>query len=227
MSASRVAATALAFALGIAGDAPCQTRVAELPKVGEVINGTTERVSYRGLAAVKLIPSRESAGTDGEMMALLDLPLFKDGTIEISVAGAPRPGAPPDSRGFIGVAIRTGAHGEWSEIFYLRPTNGRADDQLRRNHAVQYTSHPDYPWNRLREESPGVYETYADMEAGAWTPLRIVVSGATARLYLNGATQPTLVVNDLKRGEGSGRIALWAHVETDAYFGALLVTRGQ
>ena len=35
-------------------------------------------------------------------------------------------------------AFAPGARGEWSEVFYLRPTNGRAEDQLRRNHAVQY-----------------------------------------------------------------------------------------
>jgi hypothetical protein len=107
------------------------------------------------------------------------------------VAGAPRPGMPPDSRGFIGVGVRTGAHGVWSEVFYLRPTNGRADDQLRRNHAVQYASDPESPWHRLRKESPGVYESYADMEAGAWTTMRIDVAGTTAQLYVNGAAQPS------------------------------------
>jgi catechol 2,3-dioxygenase-like lactoylglutathione lyase family enzyme len=53
--------------------------------------------------------------------------------------------------------------------------------------------------------------------------MRIDVSGASARLYVNGASQPCLIVNDLKRGSEGGRIAFWAHVETDAYFGALSV----
>ena len=155
---------------------------------------------------------------------LLDLPAFQDGTIELNVAGAPRPGMPPDSRGFIGLSFRTGDHGEWSEVFYLRPTNGRADDQIRRNHSAQYVSHPQFTWDRLRHESPGVYESYVDLEPGAWTSIKIVVAGKTARLYVNGAAQPTLIVNDLKHGDGPGRIALWAHVETDAYFGPITVT---
>jgi hypothetical protein len=158
------------------------------------------------------------------MLALLDGPDFKDGTIQVDVAGAPRAGAPPDSRGFIGLSFRTGAGGEWTEVFYLRPTNGRAEDQLRRNHAVQYAADPEFPWHRLRKESPGVYESYADLEAGAWTSMRIEVAGTTARLYVNGASQPCLIVNDLKHGGRSGRIALWAHVETDAYFGPIAVT---
>jgi hypothetical protein len=196
----------------------------ELPRFSEVLNGHTETVTYRGVRAIKLVPAPETGGKDAAMLALLDRPEFKDGTIEINVAGAPRPGVPADSRGFIGVSFRTGSHGAWSEIFYLRPTNGRADDQLRRNHTVQYASHPDFPWNRLRQESPGVYESYADMEAGAWTTMKIVVAGTSARLYVNGASQPSLVVNDLKRGDVPGIIALWAHVETDAYFGPIAVT---
>ena len=177
-------------------------------------------VTYRGVRAVKLVPAPETLGKDEDMLALLDLSEFGDGTIRIDVpAGAPRPGAPPDSRGFIGVSFRTGAHGEWSEVFYLRPTNARAEDQLRRNHAVQYVSHPEFPWYRLREESPGVYESYADMEAGAWTGMRIEVEGAKARLYVNGARQPSLVVNDLRGGKRvGGRIALWAHVDTGGVF---------
>lgn len=189
----------------------------------DVLNGRTELTSYRGRRAVKLVPLAQT--TDGDMLAILDAGEFKDGSIEIDVAGAPRAGMPADARGFVGLAFRTGTHGEWSEIFYLRPTNGRADDQVRRNHSVQYVSHPEYPWNRLRQESPGVYESYTDLEPGGWTRVRIVVSGTKARLYVNNAAQPCLVVNDLKHGDVPGRIALWANVQTDAYFGALTITR--
>jgi hypothetical protein len=231
MTAGLIAAAALVVATGFASAAGRQTpgrapsRVdPRLPTIAEVLNGHTELVTYRGVRAVKLVPAPETAGKDEDMLALLDRPDFRDGTIQLDVAGAPRRGMPPDSLGFIGVSFRTGAHGAWSEVFYLRPTNGRADDQLRRNHAVQYASDPDFPWYRLRKESPGVYESYADMEAGAWTSMRIEVAGTQARLYVNGASQPCLVVHDLKHGDRPGRIALWAHVETDAYFGPITVT---
>jgi len=55
-------------------------------------------------------------------------------------------------------------------------------------------------FDRLRGEAPGQYESYADLVPGEWTHLRIEVSGATARLYVGAATQPTLIVRDLKRG---------------------------
>jgi hypothetical protein len=53
--------------------------------------------------------------------------------------------------------------------------------------------------------------------------MRIEVAGTTARLYVNGAAQPCLVINDLKHGDRPGRIGLWAHVETDAYFGPISI----
>jgi hypothetical protein len=110
-------------------------------------------------------------------------------------------------------------------MFCLRPTNGRADDQLRRNHALQYASDPGYPWDRLGEESPGVCESYTDMEVGAWTRMKIEVKGTRARLYVNGASRPCLIVNDIKHGARAGKIALWAHAETVAYFGPMTITR--
>jgi hypothetical protein len=217
----QVAAAALIAAASIASEATAQAAGGELPAIAEVVNGRAELVTYRGVRALKLVPAPETAGKDEDMLALLEEPEFRNGTIQIDVAGMPRPGAPPDSRGFIGVSFRTGAHGAWSEVFYLRPTNARSDDQLRRNHSVQYVSHPEFPWHRLRKESPGVYESYADMVPGAWTTMRIEVAGTKAQLYVNGAAQPCLVVNDLKHGDRSGQIALWAHVDTEAYFGPL------
>lgn len=196
---------------------------AALPKIADVINGHVQRVTYHGRPALQLVVAPEKARTEEAVFAMIDGPLFTNGTIELSVVGVPRADAPPDSRGFVGISFRTGPRGEWSEVFYLRPLNARVDDQLRRNHSVQYVSDPAYPWQRLREEQPGVYESYADMEAGEWTSMKVDVSGSTARLYVNGATQPTLVVTDLKHGAVGGRVALWAHVQTDGYFGPIVI----
>jgi hypothetical protein len=187
------------------------------------IGGKAQPATYKGRTAVHLVPSPDSEHGDGDMMAILTGPDFKDGTIELDVAGAPRAGAPDDARGFIGLAFRLQDKGQKGEYFYLRPTNARCNDQLRRNHSTQYVSAPDYPWQRLRKENPGVYESYTDMDTGAWTRMKIVVTRTKALLYVNGSTQPALVVNDLKLGDGHGQIGLWAHVTTDAYFSNLVV----
>ncbi|MGA8142820.1 MAG: hypothetical protein WB987_02895 [Candidatus Acidiferrales bacterium] len=192
----------------------------------EIINIKGEVVEYHGRRAVRLA-KREEQGAESnsanESLAILSGTDFKDGTIEAEIAGTPAAGSPADSRGFVGIAFRVIGHGAKFECFYLRPTNGRAEDQLRRNHSLQYVSYPDYPWYRLRKENPGVYESYADMEAGAWTKIRIEVSGTKAMLFVNGAAQPSLVVNDLKLGESRGQIALWSTVETVGYFSNLTI----
>ena len=161
-----------------------------------------------------------------QMDALIIVPhTFRNGTIELEVAGKPAAGAAQAARGFIGLAFHLAPDAARYECFYLRPTNGRADDQLRRNHSVQYVSEPDYPWNRLRDESPGKYESYVDLEPGVWTKIRIVVAGRNAQLFVHGAAQPCLIVNDLKLGESEGLLALWAGPGTDGYFSNLRVAK--
>jgi len=177
----------------------------------------------RAVRIVQVLEADENGTQVGDAMAILTKPDFGDGTIEVDVAGSPREGAPPDARGFVGIAFRVEPHGSAFECFYIRPTNGRAADQLLRNHSVQYVSAPDYSWKRLRTENPGVYESYADMEPGVWTKLKIEVAGVKAKLYVNGARQPCLIVNDLKRGQSRGQIALFAGTDAECHFANLAV----
>jgi hypothetical protein len=193
------------------------------PSELELINVKAELVTYRGRSALRLL--EQDMLSDEQSIAILPDSNFKDGVIETEVAGSPRADAPMEMRGFVGVAFRVQPHASQFECFYLRPTNGRADDQLRRNHSTQYCSHPDHPWFRLREENPGVYESYVDLVTSEWTKIKIVVSGVRAQLYINSAEQPCLIVNDLKLGETEGRIALWIGAGTEAHFSKVFVKR--
>jgi len=204
-----------------------QTTTYRLDSAGglELIHATAQVVNYRGRQALHLAPTPGQDPGTGSMMALVAGSDFRDGMIEAELAGVPIAAMDPTARGFVGLVFRAQERGARAENIYLRPTNGRADDQLRRNHAVQYESFPEFPWDRLRREQPGVYESYVDLEAGAWTKIKIEVAGTKARLYVNGAEQPCLIVNDLKLGDARGQIGLWAFVATDAYFSNLRVTR--
>ena len=53
---------------------------------------------------------------------------------------------------------------------------------------------------------------------------KIEVSGVGARLFVDGAAQPALIVNDLEHGITSGAIGLWIGAGTEAYFRNLHVT---
>jgi hypothetical protein len=149
---------------------------------------------------------------------------FSNGVIQAEIAGALAPGAGEEARGFVGIAFRVQEDLKTYDAFYLRPTNGRAEGQERRNHSAQYISLPEWPWSRLRKETPGRYEAYVDLLPGTWTKIKIEVRSGQARLYVHGNEQPTLIVDDVKSGaNGHGGIALWLEAGTVAHFRNLTV----
>jgi hypothetical protein len=185
-------------------------------------NVRAESADFKGKKAVRL--SEAPGAPAQECLAIVTGSQFHDGIIEVEVAGTPAAGSAEGARGFIGIAFRVQPEAAKFELIYLRPTNGRADDQLRRNHSTQYISFPDWPWQRTRKETPGLYESYVDLEPAVWTRMKIVVSGNKARLFVHGADQPSLIVNDLKLGDSQGSIALWIGPGTEGYFTNLSVS---
>jgi len=177
-------------------------------------------VPYRGRTAVHVVTPPHSK--EGAVVLVPGTDML-NGTIEADVAGRPMAGAPPDARGFIGLAFRAVDDSTY-DSFYIRPTNGRAHDQVRRNHSTQYIAAPSFLFDRLREEGPGAYESYVDLVAGEWTHLRIDVSDSMAALYVNRAEQPCLIVNRLKGRHAPGLVGLWIGDQTDGYFSRLSVT---
>jgi hypothetical protein len=185
-------------------------------------NASVKQATFKGRTAIQVVASPDAANASSYAV-VKDMP-FRDGVIEVDLAGQPAAGAGASARGFIGIAFRMGADGKY-EYIYLRPTNGRADDQVRRNHSVQYSSHPDFDFARSRQEAPEKYESYVDLEPGVWTKYKIEVEGRKARLYVHGAEQPCLIVNDLKLEPQEGGVALWVGPGTEGYFSNLKITR--
>jgi hypothetical protein len=195
-------------------------QVSELQAVG--VSVASERVVETD--AIRVIKNAAVQDFDEPTFAKLTGTSFKDGTIEVKVLSKFLTGAPDSARGFIGVAFRINEDNSKFECIYLRPDNARVDNQLRRNHSLQYFSFPDFKFERLRKEAAGEYESYADMGMNEWIDLRIEVKGAQAKLFLNGSKRPALVVNDLKHGpEASGAVGLWVDVGTEGYFADLKV----
>lgn len=182
-------------------------------------------VEHKGKKGIRLTEPEGASGANEDRLLLLPVKDFESGTIEAEIAGEPGSGAAQGARGFVGVAFRVGENTEKFDAFYIRPTNGRADDQVRRNHSAQYISHPAWTWNRLRKEEPEKYESYVDLVPGEWTRVRIEVDGVKARLYVHGNAQPTLVVNDLKQGIWKGQVGLWIGPGTVGHFRNVKVTK--
>ena len=237
-SAQRLTVGALAVAAALMGLQPAaasaqatQPRVYRLESADglRLHNVTAEAVTYeerRGLRIqIDEHAQRRNAAlpveqqSQFEKLAVIEGTDFTNGVIEAEIAGAPGAAAATGARGFVGIAFRIRPDMRTYDAFYLRPTNGRAEDQERRNHSAQYISHPAWTWNRFRNETPSRYESYVDLVPGAWTKVRIEVRGTQARLFVHDQPQPTLVVNDVKTGaEGRGAVALWIDVGTVAHF---------
>ena len=184
-----------------------------------------------GKEALRVIKDSTIQKVDEPTFVRLNGVDFTNGTIEVKVLSRLLKNAPETARGFIGIAFRINETNSSYESIYIRPTNGRADDQVRRNHSIQYYSYPDYKFDRLRKEAPERYESYADMALDELITMKIVVNGSEAKLYLNDMKQPALLVKDLKHGAGtatadrSGGVGMWVEVGTEGYFADLKITR--
>jgi hypothetical protein len=183
-------------------------------------NVSIAQTNYKGRSAIQVVATPGAANATSS--AVIKNVLFRDGTIEVDLAGQPAAGAGEGARGFIGIAFRLQGDGSY-EYIYLRPTNGRADDQVRRNHSTQYSSHPNFGFAQSRQEAPEKYESYVDLQPGVWTKYKIEVEGRKARLYVHGAEQPCLIVNDLKIEPREGGVALWVGPGTEGYFSNLKI----
>jgi hypothetical protein len=205
----------------------CMLALVVLPLAAQTVdrlsgkNVSIVKADFKGRNAVQVNASPDAA--NAASYAVIKDASFRDGTIEVDLAGQPAAGAGGGARGFIGIAFRLQPDGSY-EYIYLRPTNGRADDQVRRNHSTQYSSHPNFSFAESRKEAPEKYESYVDLQPGVWTKFKIEVEGSKARLYVHGAEQPCLIVNDLKLQPRAGAVALWVGPGTEGYFSNLKIT---
>lgn len=137
-------------------------------------------------------------------VAYLEATGFANGTIELDVKGKDL-----QQQSFLGVAFH-GVDGATYDAVYFRPFNFRAEDPARRVRAVQYVSHPDYPWNKLREEHPGKYEQAVAPvpDPNGWFHVRVVVASPQVSVFVEDAQQPSLVVSQLSH-RGKGLVGLW------------------
>src|SRR5256886_15569550 len=108
---------------------------------------TTSIVDAKGKRALKI--------GEGQGMGVvwLDGFDFANGVVEVDMLGRSQ----PVQGSFLGIAFRV-VDGRTHDVAYFRPFNFRAADSTRHSHAVQYASHPAWPWQKLRSERPGMYE---------------------------------------------------------------------
>ncbi len=201
----------------------------------EAVNTKAEIVNMDGVQVLKVerdliaFPFDEKnldASTDGPTYVKLTNIAMENGTIEVKMLSRIMENSPfPAARGFIGVAYRVDQENKNFDAIYLRPSNGRADDQLSRNHNIQYFSYPENTFSRLRKEANGLYETYADIGLNEWIDVRIEFQDEKAVLYINNQKSPSFIVTKMLGTSKTGSIALWVERGTVGYFKDLKVTK--
>ncbi|KQC02189.1 family 16 glycoside hydrolase [Pedobacter sp. Hv1] len=144
---------------------------------------------------------------------------FKNGTIEVEMRGKD-----VFQRSFIGLAFH-GIDDTTYDAVYCRPFNFFAKDSVRRVHAVQYISHPDFTWEKLRNERNAVFEKSIinPPNPNHWFTMKLVIDNTTVKVYINNAVIPSLTVEKLNKRK-VGKIGLFTADSSGGNFKTLQIT---
>ena len=189
------------------------------------LNGEKVLKIERDLNAIPFDVKNLESTVDEPTYAKLTNLDFENGVIEVKMLSRIQEPSPFQfAQGFIGVAFRISENESAFESIYLRPKVGRSDNQMFRNHTVQYYAYPDYKFDSLRKLAPGMYESTAPVDINEWITMRIEVNGETAYMYINDAKYSTFVVDKMKGKTTHGSVALWVDIGTIGYFIDLKIT---
>lgn len=179
----------------------------------EVFNRTAAAITDGSRNGVRL------SAADGDGVAYLSGVEFANGTIQVDVRGKD-----VQQQSFVGIAFH-GVDATTYDAVYFRPFNFKTADAARRIRAVQYVSHPAYPWPKLRAEHPGKYEKAVSPvpDPNGWFRARIVVASPKVSVFVDDAAEPSLVVEQLS-DRRKGRVGLWVGNTSAGDFANMSIT---
>lgn len=149
---------------------------------------------------------------------------FRNGIIKVKMLSRLLPNAPDFARGFIGIVFRVNEDDSEFESYYVRPTNGRHPDPIRRSHGSQYFSFPGYTFSYFREFGIDKYEAPVDIDLDEWIDLKAIFKDEYAEFYVNDMDKPSLIVDKLKHGSGEkGYFGFYVDTGTEAFFKDLVI----
>jgi hypothetical protein len=213
--------SAFVLALALSAAATGGSRKTVRPNLDRLARGEGWKVFERSVSSLKdgdkkgvRFDARPTIG-----VAWLENFEFGDGEIEFDVRGRDE-----FQRSFVGVVFH-GVDERTYEAIYFRPFNFKSADALRRLHAVQYISHPEFTWQKLRAEHPGQYEKPVQPvpDPNGWFHVRVSVSYPKVSVYVNGAQEPSLVVEQLS-GRKKGWLGFYVSSDSGGDFAGLKIT---
>lgn len=143
---------------------------------------------------------------------------FDKGIIEVELLGENSPG-----KSFIGIAFNI-QNDKTYEVIYFRPFNFVAKEQIRKDHMVQYIFHPEFTWNKLREERTGEFEgeIATPPNPDDWFKVIIDIEEEKVEVYVNELSDPVLIVDRLTSSK-SEKIGIWTGFGSSGRFRNLIL----
>ncbi len=164
----------------------------------KVVNRDIKITSQDGVAYMKVSESNK------EGIVWLPLKEFENGAIEIEMRGRD-----VLQQSFIGVIFH-GLNDSTYDAVYCRPFNFFAKDSVRRIHSIQYISHPDFTWKKLRDERNAMFEKEiaSPPDPNDWFIMKLIIDKTTVKAFINKSQQPSLIVEKLN-SRSTGKIGLF------------------
>ena len=184
-------------------------------------NVSIAQTTFKGRSAIQLIAAPDAVNATS--YAVVKDTSFLNGTIEVDVAGQPAAGAGGGrARLHRDRVPRPGRRTLRVHLPAAHQRPGRRPGTAESLDPVQLASR-----FRLRQIAAGgsrKVRVVCRPRARRVDQYKIEVDGRKARLYVHGAEQPGLIVNDLKLEPRAGGVALWVGPGTEGYFSNLKIT---
>ena len=191
----------------------------------QAIHTALETTQLDGVSVLRVVKREKIDRPDEDTFAQLLGPDFHNGTIYVEMRSRLLPDAPEYARGFIGIVFRSIENGAEFESYYVRPTNGRHPDPIRRAHGSQYFSYPGYTFSYFREHDISGFEAPCDIGLDEWIALKAEIEEEKAAFYVNNMERPARTVEHLKHGAAArGGVGLYVDIGTEGFFRNLQVT---
>lgn len=142
---------------------------------------------------------------------------FANGRIEVDLKGKNLQG-----QSFVGIAFHLMDANTFDAI-YFRPFNFFNPE--RNTHSIQYISLPGHPWQQLRKDFPGKYESniFNPPNPDDWFHVSIEINYPKVTVFVNKETTPSLVVEQLSANK-TGSVGPWVGYMSEGKFKNLKIT---
>jgi len=141
-------------------------------------------------------------GKQGNGLLCIKERIIENGKIECDIKGKDIQG-----KSFVGIAFH-GLNDSTYDAIYFRPFNFKNPD--RNGHSVQYISHPEFTWYKLRKDNPRKYENSLNIvpEPNDWFHVTILIDYPKVEVFVNNSESPSLKIKQLSSRK-KGLIGFW------------------